>query len=300
MPITERQREQMTKHIGASNAAACLGLSRWATPADMYWYFTEGVTTQAGVAAEIGNTLEPSILDDFERTTGLKITRNQRRVKDIFRATHDALVVDQPIAVQAKSAGIMRPESTDEWGEPGTDEVPQEVVVQCLVECYVSDLELVWIPALIARRGFVTFKVQRNDDAIQAIVQSCESFWRDNVLAKVPPADSVPNIEVVKRIRRIDGKRIDLDDEVVRLVSAWETMREERIKAERGEEFLQARILAALGDAELGTLGDGREFSYLEQNGAPRADFDLMQADGVYDKYVTQGRHRVARIRKSK
>lgn len=300
MPITDNQRELMRNHIGASNAAACIGLSRWRTPADMFWYFTDGIEAPVGDAAHAGNLLEPSILDWFQQQSGLDIVRNQRRVRDIFRASHDALVKAKPQGVEAKAPGILWPESTGEWGEPETDEIPQEYVVQCQVQAFVSDLELVWVPALIAHRGFMLYKVERDEEAIRGIVERCAEFWHNHVMPKVPPADSVPSIEIIKRLRRTTGKSVELDEVAARVVEAWDTTRDQRLGLEKGEDALKASILNAMGDAEIGVLPDGREFCYLEQKGAPRVDFDALKADGLFDKYVTQGAHRVARIRKGR
>lgn len=71
-----------------------------------------------------------------------------------------------------------------------------------------------------------------------------------------------------------------------------------RIKAEKEEESALRAALSCLGDAEGLTLPDGRVFKYAEQNGARRCDLDALKAGhpDIYDQFVTQGKHRTARL----
>ena len=59
-------------------------------------------------------------------------------------------------------------------------------------------------------------------------------------------------------------------------------------------------MLAALGDAECGDLGDGRKLMYVHQNGQWKFDREAMKADGVLDKYGKQGTYPVPRVKKLK
>jgi len=110
------------------------------------------------------------------------------------------------------------------------------------------------VPCLIGRRGFVMYRVERNDRLVEIVKRSDLEFWEKHVLPRVPPENVRPTLEILKHIRREPAKRVRIPEEV--LQSYLDAQKAER-EARRLKEHAQARLLAALGDAEAGecTLG---------------------------------------------
>ena len=259
MPITDKQKELRKNHIGASETAAILGLSPWKTAYDVWLEKTGKLESdyQPGEAADIGNMVENSLLDwGAQDLGGVKIVKNQFRVHEngILSATHDALVIDAPEGLEAKTAGIMNPfQARDAWGEPGTDEIPDHYVIQCQHQCVVSGLVTVHVPALIGGRGRVMFHVARNHDICAVILERVTAFWIKNVQADIPP-EGVPSLEIVRLRHREPGKVISLP---APLVTRWRDLEQARKQAEVAENEAKAAVLAEMADAEVGESDAG-------------------------------------------
>jgi putative phage-type endonuclease len=271
MPITDRQREQRRRHIGASDVPAILGRSPWRTPYEVWLDKTGRLAPEesSSEAAELGNMIEPGLLAWGAATLGVAIRRNQRRVKGCMAANLDALAVDRPLALEAKTSGIISLNTgRGEWGEPGTDQVPEHVALQCLAQMWVADLDCVAVPALIAGRGRLLYLIERTDliaEAAAEIAARCHDWWDRYVIGDhAPPATPPPAMDVLSRVRRQPGKSVPVPVELVARVAAT---RATAAAAAKEHEEAKAALLVALGDAEAGEV-EGWRVSYAERNRA--------------------------------
>jgi predicted phage-related endonuclease len=182
---------------------------------------------------------------------GVKIVKNQARVHEggVLSATHDALVVGEPVGIEAKTAGIMNPmQARDEWGEEGTDEIPDYYIIQTQTQCLVSGLNIVHVPALIGGRGRKMYRVERSDKICAAILERVTLFWMENVQKDIPP-EGVPSLNIIRMRKREPGKVISL---AAADVEYWQECEKRRKEAEKEADFAKAAVLAAMQDAELG------------------------------------------------
>lgn len=275
MPITEIQRERRQRHIGSSDAAAILGIDPWKGAYEV-WLEKTGKLEDAPLASEaadIGNMIEGALLDWASSEIGVPIVKNQRRVHpDLpFAANHDAIARTRPEGFEAKTTGILTPHlARDEWGEPGTDEVPERVIVQCHHQMIVSDLNVVWVPALIGGRGRIIYRVERNQDLCNAMTERLVTFWRECVEAGIPPDGDAPSLECLKRVRREPKTETAIPQD---LLSRWLETKAIASAANDQEEQARAALLTALGDAEKGNTPIG-SVTYLEQS---RRDIDRLK-----------------------
>lgn len=256
--ITAEQRELRRKHIGSSDTAAIFGLDPWRNAADVYAEKVLGLDKPAGEAAELGNVLEPVLLSRFERECGDKLERDAFRVHSggILCANHDALIVGVKEGVEAKTSGVIYPTPNPEaWGEAGTDEVPERVLIQCQHQMLVSELTRVWVPALIGGRGYIVYEVVRNEDLCGLILQRDTDFFVKHIAAKVPPSDQAPALELIKRMSREPNKIVQVP---VHVVEEWRTAKEQVKQAEELKEQAEAMLRMYMQDAEAGDCQIGR------------------------------------------
>lgn len=255
MPITPRQRKQRTRHIGSSDVAAILGHDEFRNAADVYYSKVGDLSPgNAGDnrAVQAGNYLEPGILEWAADFLDYRIRKNVRRVRGIFAANIDAMVIGLPELLEAKTAGLRNPTFIGEdWGPELSDEVPMRVMLQVQHQLYVTDNEVGWVPALLNGRAFQLYRVPRREGLIDEIVDRCTAFWEENVLAGVPPADMPPSLETIKHIERDDEDEepATVPDDLM-LAYAQAKDRYKQVKAERDE--LERQVLAALGDRAYG------------------------------------------------
>ena len=288
--ITEKQKEIRRRFLGSSDAAAIVGLSPWKTAADVYHEKIKTpsakVSTPDNDAIIVGSLCERAVLDWFQKETGLKIKKNQRRVhpNSIMAASLDALVVGANEIVEAKTTGITSWLNRDEWGEIGTDQVPQWVIAQCHHQLSVMGPEyrIVWVPVLLGGVGFRMYKVERNNAFASDLEEVEVKFWREYVEKKTPPPDSLPSLDTLKRIERLPAKTVQLPDD---MVVNWAGRREILAEAKKLEEEAKQRVLTALGDAEVGESSLGK-VTYYQQS--------------VKEKIIPACTFRVCRFQKNK
>lgn len=308
--ITPEQREARRNHIGSSDAASLFGLDpfRPAGPLDLYIEKTMEVVADAKAeseAIEIGNLIEVPLVEWAGKQVGSPVITDpdalHAKCKEhpLFESSIDALLQYLPKAgVEGKGTSM-----ADQWGKPGTDEVPDRVILQCNVHALCHDLDEIYVPVLIGRFGLKRelYRVPRSDAIIRAIIEKGEEFWEKHVIPRIPPeATEAPSIDTLKGIRRIPATWAEPCD--ISIIEEWEAQKKARLDAKKAEEAALAKILLALGDAEGMRLGDGRELVYFMQNGADAIDREGLAAEypEIYQKFSRKTQYRVARIRKGK
>jgi putative phage-type endonuclease len=225
--------------LGASDAAAAVGLSKWQTPYELWLEKTgQAKTTFDAEALPIlmGNALEPVVLAHFTKRTGLSVSRRQEQLVDaswpIRWVTLDGVASDGA-PIEAKSAGFADP---TEWGDEYEDDaVPMQYYLQGQHNLACTGADFVYMPLIILNRQFRLYRVRRNDDVIAKLTDGERLFWQC-VEARIPP-DPV-NIDDVKLRWPSDtaGELIASDD----IVAAVAAMNDKRARAKGLEEEAEA------------------------------------------------------------
>jgi predicted phage-related endonuclease len=275
------------------------------TPADVYWSKLADDADEPTAAMKTGNRLEGPLVDFAVDELGIQVLRNQFRVagvgEGIPAANFDALVVGKPQAIECKYVG---PTNNDQWGQSGTDECPDHVLVQCQHQMMVGNLECVWVAAAIARYqlDWVLYRVPRSEPIIKAILDAEVDFWNGHVVPKIAPDDSPPPLEILKQLRREPASTIQLDGAALETWERRKTFAEVKKIAEKDYEQATAEMLHLLGEAEAGLLPDGSTLTYFMQRGAARFDVDAFKREHpeLYKEFASETSHRVLRIKKSK
>jgi len=266
MPITEAQRLRRKKHIGASDAPAIVGVDHFRNIADVYYSKINDLDDiKETDAIEVGNLCENAVLNWFVKERNVKIRRNQNRVhkNKIMSASLDAEVVGIKEGVEAKTSGLTSPYQPTEWGEPYTDEVPERVIIQCQHQmAVVANMNIVWVPALLGGIGFRLYKVERNESLIRDLEEIELDFWHKNVQKQIPPEDNLPALSLLKRIKRVPEKVVNIDSEIVK---NWNEAKEVMRLAKKKKEETEQVLFSLLGDAEAADCDLGR-VTYFEQS----------------------------------
>lgn len=311
MPLTAEQLKLRETTIGASEAPAVLGLSPFATPADIYWRKVgKPEADKPTEAMESGTRLEPVILDWCGERLGRKvIDRGVMMIDPIsgcLSAIPDGRVEGRRELVESKKTSL-----TAGWGDEGTDQIPENYLVQCHEQMEVAArcgilIERVWVPVLMLagfREEWRLYCVERNEDLGAEIAGRCTAFYKEHIEARVPPDGSTPPLDIIKRLRREPKSQVILGGNGI---EAWEALDKAKAAAKEADakkDEAQAAVLALLGidnPAESALLPDGRLISYLSQKSAPSVDSARLRAEfpAAYEACFKQGTHRTLRIRK--
>lgn len=273
MALDAYTRELRRSYVGSSDAAAILGLDPWRSAFDVWAAKTGRLRVDIdSVPMLLGRYLEPAVLSWCEDRLQTTLTRDVFRSVDHRCANFDAIAFDLPAVVEAKTIGLIaRPGYHAEFGGEGTDELPDHIVVQVQHQLAVAAAQKDWpaitvahVPVLLAGVGFVLYRVERNDALIGALLEAEARFWRDHVEANVPPPDVLPTLDTMRHLDREPGVTVELAPDVVEV---WLEARERERAAKADAELAQRRVLAALGDAEVGLCALGT-LTYRQQTRA--------------------------------
>ena len=268
--LTAEQIEERRGWMGASDIAAIAGLNPYANAHDVYLEKTGRLTPATSEAMNAGNRFEGPVLDWAEEELG-PLDRNLLLPAPDglpIVARLDAMLHEDRAPVEAKVVGLFGPVDPALWGDEGTDDAPAMYIVQVQIQMFCSGGCRGHLAPFIGGRGFRMYHIERADDLIDMLVERATKFWRDCVQADTPPTDIAPHIETVKRLYREPGVEVEIAPE---LVAAWQEAAADATAHQELADVAKARLLAALGDGEVGLAGDIGRVTYYQQTRAAHA-----------------------------
>lgn len=257
--------------IGASDAAAAVGLSPFKTPFQL-WMEKTGRAPQVeeSEAMKWGNRLQHVVGDAFAEETGRVITPAgdwtiyEHPESPILLATLDFFQRKGAGAPQgileAKTAGFQK--QTDWENQP-----PLHYVCQVQYQMLVTGLELGSIAVLIGGQKFLWADIPPDLEFQSRLRHHVEEFWRGYVQADTPPPVQAEDNEVLRyAYTQRSGTLVPASGEYLN----WDDQRRsaiERIKAaERERDEAEAHIKAAIGENYGLVLPNGVKYLWREEH----------------------------------
>lgn len=247
--------------VGASEAAAAIGVSPYETPLSLYLRkLGLADPPEETEAMRLGTLLEPVVGRLYAERTGralgaTQVFRRHDRHPHVF-ATLDG-IDDAGNLVELKTIGQWAA-SRGALGDEDTDQVPEHWIVQAHQQMAVFDAGRVEFGVLVGGQSFRHFAVERDEGLVSAVVGGVDAFWRSHVEARVPPAASAADVGVLSRQRPAPGRTVRLDDPLLKWAAdAYLEIGEGARVAERLRDEHKAALMQAMGDAERAELPDG-------------------------------------------
>lgn len=257
----EDRRKRRT--IGGSDAAAVLGLSKYASPYSL-WAQKTGLVIPEDIsdkeAVRLGVDLEEYVARRWMEATGKRLKRDNHIILNtdfpFAHANVDRLVIGEPDAgFEAKT--------TSSWEilqQCQNGQYPDSWYCQMCHYMMVTGAKRWYLGVLVFGRGFFHFTVERNEEEIEAL-ECAEAAFYQNVENNIPPAidGSDASLAAVRKVfdKSKDGFQVDLtpiENEVLRYRRTAE-----QIKAlECVLAVSTARIQEFMGNAESGSFSGGR------------------------------------------
>lgn len=260
--------------IGASDIAAILGLSPWATPFSV-WAEKSGRVpiddSAPTVEQEFGLRAEAMLAPWFEELTGYYARKWQHRAHHrdwrIARATLDALVFRTKRS--AAPLGVLEIKTTDRQRDWTDETMPLHYVAQVQYQMEVTDTDRAWLFALHGRRPRI-YPIDRDLADGAWLLDAARRFWRDHVEGdRPPPAHVAPmhvTTETLARLHRIEGDAVELDGGELDLVRRVLATREHARTAGKQAEAAANELKARLGDGEIATYLGQPVATYLRRH----------------------------------
>ncbi len=243
--ITAEQRAERRKSIGGSDAAAAVNLSPWSTPYKL-WLEKTGQSDEDDLSnndfIHFGNVLEDIVATEFVRRKAIdrenpetiRVARvNQRIVHpehSWMTANIDRRIIGRREGLECKTASLY---VAKEWGHEG-DQIPIQYLIQVMHYLAVTGWDAWHVAVLIAGNDFRMFRITRNEEMIEDLIQREHEFW-ECVLKREPP-DPVTLDDAYMRWPKDYGNPIVASPNARRAYDRLMKLREQ-------EDLLEAEIL---------------------------------------------------------
>lgn len=264
--------EARRQGIGGSDASSAVGLNPYKSAYELYLEKRGELKPEDlsdNEAVHFGHVLEDIVAQEYSRRTGHQVRRRnailQHSDHPFMLCNVDRLIVgleNGPGVLECKTAGAFS--SSEVWGDPGTDEVPEPYLVQ--VQHMLSVTGYTWskLAVLIGGRDFRIYDIQRDDELIADLIDAETYFW-ECVQDGTPPAVdySAPSTEpLMKRLYPgTDGSVIELDSDIAEWAEIERDAAEKVKKYQDLRKEAKNRLLDAVGNAAIGLLPDGTGYT---------------------------------------
>ena len=288
--------------IGGSDVAVIMGYNPWKKPYALYCEKVGLVPPEdlsENEAVEWGTKLEPIVAQKFSEVTGKKLKRCGTVCNPDApwqMANFDRLIVGEDCGLECKTANAFKKE---EWEG---DNVPDAYYCQCQWYCHLSGLSGWWIACLIGGQHFEYKYIPRNDAFIQDMLEKVTDFWKNHVLAKVPPEvdGSESSTEALKKAYpSSNGMEIALPSQANELFLRLDELDKTLAIIKEQQEQAKNQLKLMLGDNEIGVIGD-RKVTWKTQKARATIDSKKLQKEyaEAYQACVKYGEpSRVMRIK---
>lgn len=295
--------------IGASDVAGILGLSPWATPYSVWASKVADVDDTPSEAMEFGQRAEPMLARWFhDRHPELYVlgeqTRCTHRAEPWMLCTVDGFLYETPEPADVGDyVSVVEFKSTSDRVGVWEERIPDHYACQATWTMAVCDVDVVHFGVLHLAYGrpvFRTYEFHRDADDEKLLIGVCGAFWRENVLAGLPPAIDAhqATYDAVRWLYpAVTADAVPATDDLRALVDEYRYHRAEAKAATERQEFAAARLRAAIADGE--GISDGTIFLATNRTQERRTiDAERLRAEhpDIAAEFTTIKSQRVLRV----
>lgn len=254
--------------LGGSDLGAILGLNPWRTPFQVYQEKIGAAEPFEGnLQTRFGSYAEQFVAEEYTRVTGRQVQRYTPMLRHptaplighvdrlvipegAKRASHrQEIRTDR--GLEAKTASAFAAGRSTEWGESGTDQIPESYLVQTAAYMALTGCSTWDLAVLFGNQEFRVYTIARDLELEAMLIDESSRWWRDHVEAVMPPD---PHSEIEARQRWAShrpGAWIDLDEDGVGDLRALARVKAEICALEAQEQAIKDRLLPRFADAEI-------------------------------------------------
>ena len=252
--------------VGGSDVGVLLGMNDYKTPYQLWEEKTgRAEPFEGNLQTRFGNWAEQFVADEWCLRTGRKVQRfngTLRHPTAPLIGHVDRLVVPPGSKIASHRGKVKTNEglecktahalasSGDNWGESGTDHVPESYLLQCAAYMAVTGCGIWHLACLFGNSDFRTYIIERDMELEARIIEDVTEWWNKHVVADVPP-DPQSELEARRKWASHDpGKVLSLDDGGVHIFHRYAALKANIREMEKEEQELRNMIIPLISDAE--------------------------------------------------
>lgn len=237
--------------IGGSDVAAILGLSKWRTPRDIWLSkidssveFEDRQTLQQ----LIGTALESHVLRLYANKTGRNVRKSHQLHVD---PDHPMLIANLDARAAGRLVEIKTARTDDDWGDPGSDDVPQDYWLQVQHYLQVTRVPVCDVAVLFLNQSepdVTVYEIPRSEQYAEVVAELVD-WWARHVVGGAEPAP-VTGQDCSRRWPRSNGAEAIATHEALIAIEELRGLKAAMKAMEDRKEQLETVIKSAMGEAE--------------------------------------------------
>ncbi|NCC28918.1 MAG: hypothetical protein EOM22_12450 [Gammaproteobacteria bacterium] len=279
--------------LGGSDLGAILGLNPYRTPFAV-WQEKTGRSEpfEGNLQTRFGTYAEEFVAREYSERTGRKVQRYTgmlRHPEAPIIGHIDRLVISDgakvaahrgeirtDLGLEAKTAHALAASRGDEWGEDGTDQVPAAYLIQSAAYMALTGCPRWDLACLFGNSDFRIYHLSRDAELEAMLLDEASRWWRDHVVADVPP-DPASEAEARQRwSRHTEGKAIELEGETAELLRRYASLKAQKRHLEREIQAARDALMPALADADQILINGSKVATYRANKPGSRIDWASM------------------------
>ena len=176
-----------------------------------------------------GTLLEDVIAKEYAQVTGYDVGVEPNTIyhpKYKFLGANIDRWVDRWVnngthILECKTAGFNKGK---EWGDSGTDQIPESYLVQVAYYAAICDVPKVDIAVLIGGQDFRIYTYERNKELEEKLIKIACNFWHNHIEKRIPPK-CVNTRDTFNLFPEVHHHEIVAEDNIM---EKWEELKEAR------------------------------------------------------------------------
>ena len=277
-------------YLGGSDLGAVIGVNKYKTALDVYLEKTSEHSPEIGNDATYwGNVLEDVVAQEYSKRVNLPVeveTKLLRHPEHEFLAANiDRWVDGKKYVLECKTAGFMM---SKEWGEEGSDSIPESYLVQSAWYAAICDVPKVDIAVLIGGQDFRIYSYVRNKEFEDKLIKIACNFWHNHVEKRIPPKCS-SLADTFNLFPVGNHKELTASETITQKIYELKPLREQESSIQKAIDALKVDIQEFMQDYDILLDNNGCVVATWK-NTAPRSFFDTkrlkQECQDIYSKYI--------------
>jgi len=280
-------------YLGGTDLSSIAGINPYRTALDVYLDKTsDDIRCETSPAMRWGNLLEEAVAKAYSEDTGQTIEIEPNTIyhpsMKFLGANIDRWVGDKEYVLECKTAGFTRGK---EWGEEGTDQIPESYLVQVAYYAAICAVPKVDIAVLIGGQDFRIYTYERTKELEDKLIKIACNFWHNHIEKMIPPK-CVSTRDTFNLFPQSNYHEIVAEDNIIEKLEQLKTKKEEESRIQSTIEKLKTDIQEFMRDYDVLIDNQGNVIATWK-NTAPKSLIDVKtfkeKYREIYEKCIKYG-----------